>query len=367
MKPRSQSKRHKLTIKHLGPSRRRFLASTAAVTAASAASWPLILTPGKAKASDQVVIALWGGSFTENVEKAYLKPFTAETGIPVLAAGPPDGAKVKAMVKSGNIEWDIVLPLFGVLVKGEEDGYWESLDTNIVDTSGMFPGAVRDQAMAFEVIAGGIAWNNDINPGDKHPTDWAGFFDAEKYPGRRGPRNRAFETLEYATLSLGVPPDQVYPIDVDRAFARLDEWKPHVSHFIKATQNTIKFLQQDEADFTYTYNGRFYAALNAGIPLGFSYETNLILLDYLSVVKGTKHKDAAMRLVDFIARADRQAEMANLMAYAPTKLAALDMVNPEVKKYFPDLSNPRNLTVSPDWWGANSEEVEKRYKEWMLI
>ena len=367
MRRGNQGKRPELTIKQLAPSRRRFLAGTAALTAGSAASWPLILTPGKAKASEQVVIALWGGSFTENMEKAYLKPFTAETGIPVLAAGPPDGAKVKAMVTTGNIEWDIVLPLFGVLVKGEEDGYWEPLDTSIIDTSGLFPGALREQAIGLEVIAGGIAWNDDINPGDKHPTDWAGLFDPVKYPGRRGPRNRAFETLEYATLSLGVPPDEVYPIDVDRAFARLDEWKPYVSHFIKATQNTIKFLQQDEADFTYTYNGRAYAARKEGIPIGFSYDTNLIIVDYLSVVKGTKNKDASMRLLDFIVRADRQAEMADLMAYAPVKLAALDMVDPGIKKFFPDLTNPRNLTLSPDWWGANSEEVEKRYKEWMLL
>ena len=365
--PRSQTKRSTLTVRKTGLNRRRFLTTTAALTAASAASWPLIMVPGKAKAAEQVVIALWGGSFTENMEKAYLKPFTAETGIPVLAAGPPDGAKVKAMILSGNIEWDIVLPLFGPLVKGEEDGYWEPIDTNIVDTSGIFPGGVREHAVGLEIIGGGIAWNNDRTPGDQHPSDWVGFFDATKYPGRRGVRNRAFETLEYATLSLGVPPDQVYPIDVDRAFKRLEELKPAISHFIKATHNTIKFLQTDETDFTYTYNGRTYSARKGGIPIGFSYETNLILVDYLSVLNGTKNKDASMQLLDFILRADRQAEMSNLMAYAPVKLAALPMVDPGVKEFFPNLDNPRNLTVSPDWWGANAEEVEKRYKEWMLL
>ena len=367
MKRGKQGKRSEFIVKQVGPTRRRFLAGTAAITAASAASWPLIVVPGKAKAAEQVVIALWGGSFTENMEKAYLKPFTAETGIPVLAAGPPDGAKVKAMVKSGNIEWDIVLPLYAPLIKGEEDGYWERIDTNIVDSSGLFPGAFREQAVGLEIIGGGIAWNNDTHPGDKHPTAWPGFFDAAKYPGKRGPRNRAFETLEYATLSLGVKPEDVYPIDVDRAFKQLDEWKPHVSHFIKATHNTIQFLQTNETDFTYTYNGRAYSARQAGIPLGFSYETNLILVDFLTVVKGTKNKDAAMKLLDFIVRADRQAEMANLMAYAPVKLAGLDMVKPEIKKFFPDLSNPRNLTVQPDWWGKNGEAAEKRYKEWMLL
>jgi len=78
--------------------RRRFLASTAA--AGSAATWPLILTPGLAKASRKLVIALWGGNYQEAMEAAFLKPFSKETGIEVVVAGAPDMAKVRAMTKS---------------------------------------------------------------------------------------------------------------------------------------------------------------------------------------------------------------------------------------------------------------------------
>src|SRR5215510_12482625 len=59
------------------------------------------------KAGD-VVIVTYGGSTADALREAYWKPFTAETGIVVREETPPTPAKVKAMVESGNVVWDIV-------------------------------------------------------------------------------------------------------------------------------------------------------------------------------------------------------------------------------------------------------------------
>ena len=70
-----------------------------ALAAGAVAQWPLIVTPGKAQASQQIVFASFGGSYEEWLRKMFWEPFTAETGIKVIpTTGAGDLAKLKAMV-----------------------------------------------------------------------------------------------------------------------------------------------------------------------------------------------------------------------------------------------------------------------------
>ena len=61
-----------------------------------------------AQKGGEVVIVTYGGTAADALREAYWKPFTAETGIVVREETPPTPAKVKAMVESGNVVWDIV-------------------------------------------------------------------------------------------------------------------------------------------------------------------------------------------------------------------------------------------------------------------
>ena len=347
--------------------RRNLLASGAGAVAASVVSWPLILIPGKAKASERLVFVSWGGRFSEAIEEAYTKPFTKETGIEVLVAGGPDVAKVRAMVMTGSVEWDLMIPVPSWLTAGEKEGLWEPIDYSIVDMSGTFAGAKRDYAIGFGIIGGGMCWHQERNgaPG-KHPETWPEFFDYTRIPGRRGLRTRPTETLELALLGDGVSPDALYPLDVDRAFASLDRLKPHVSNWIEHTPKTISLVQNNECDFTYTYHNRVFAARKAGIPIDFSFNATIAYLDWISVIKGTRNRDAAMQLLAFIMRPKQQAIFGNLQAYPPAKLEAVELVDPEVRKFFPDVDSPNNANLSIDYWADHQMELEKRYKEWLI-
>jgi len=346
--------------------RRRLLGSS--ISAAVALSAPAILLAGRAKAARQVVIALWGGSFSDNFKAAYLDPFAAETDIEVVLVGPPDLAKVRAMVRTGNVEWDLILPLGTWQVGGEKEGLWEPVDYSIVDVSDTAPGAKREFGVGFEVISGGICWDEKRNgAAGKHPETWPEFFDPTRFPGRRGLRPREFETLEIALLGDGVKPADIYPLDVDRAFRALDRMKPFITNWIEATQQTISLVQQNECDFTYTYNGRVYAARQAGIPISFSPKDHINSMDYLTIVKGAKNKDAAMQLIAFVMRPERQADFANRMIYSGTKLKMLDLVKPEIKPFLPDIKDPNGFYIKLDYWTDNQLVLEKRFKEWLVL
>src|SRR4030095_15217409 len=67
-----------------------------------------------------------------------------------------------------------------------------------------------------------LAYNTETYP-DNPPSSWADFFDTEKSPGTRGGQNDVNQgALEAALLADGVAPEDLYPLDYDRAFAKLD-------------------------------------------------------------------------------------------------------------------------------------------------
>ncbi|HXZ09141.1 MAG TPA: hypothetical protein VEI25_13905, partial [Paraburkholderia sp.] len=55
-----------------------------------------------------IVFASWGGTTQSAQQKEWAQPFTQSSGIQVLMDGPTDYGKLKAMVDSGNVQWDVV-------------------------------------------------------------------------------------------------------------------------------------------------------------------------------------------------------------------------------------------------------------------
>jgi putative spermidine/putrescine transport system substrate-binding protein len=347
-----------------GVSRRRFLLGSGAALAA--ASGPLILTPGKAKASEKLVLVSWGGQYREAVEAAFVKPFTQQTGIPVTLSDTPDLAKVKAQVTSKNVEWDVFDGVGSMAMTGNKEGLWEPFDKSIVDLSQMKAGVFPD-TVAFYMAAGGVAWDpKKYGPG-KHPVDFKSYFDAKAYPGRRGLRTRVSETLEVALIADGVEPRKLYPLDVERAFKSLDRIKPHVAKWIEATPQTITLLQNNEIDFSYTYASRVKPASAAGVSVQFSFEQTINLPEYVQVLKGSPNKQAAMKFVAFMLKPDRLAAFSEMLGFIPNSDKANALLSAEAKKWQPNMASPNNVIMDDMWWRDHYAELEKRMKEWLLV
>ena len=63
---------------------------------------------------------------------------------------------------------------------------------------------------------------------DAVPASWADFWDVKRFSGPRGLRNNPRGTLEIALLADGISAEKLYPLNLDRAFAKLDELRPHL-------------------------------------------------------------------------------------------------------------------------------------------
>ena len=66
------------------------------------------LVAAPALAADPIVFTSWGGTTQSSQQKNWAQPFTQATGVNVLMDGPTDYGKLKAMVDSGNVNWDVV-------------------------------------------------------------------------------------------------------------------------------------------------------------------------------------------------------------------------------------------------------------------
>ncbi|RWB69910.1 ABC transporter substrate-binding protein [Mesorhizobium sp.] len=324
---------------------------------------PALLRASWAAAEQPVTYVGWGGAAEEASRAAVIDPFIKETGIAVQIVSGPDLSKARGQVMSGQIEWDVINTAGFVMTSGEEAGIWETLPPDLVPASDLKV-PMRKSSAPFMQYAGVMAYAPGRS-GDKFPRTFKDFFDPDNFPGRRGLRTYAGQTLEMALLADGVPPQSLYPLDVERAFAKLDKMKPHVAKWIEQTQQTISLLQNGEIDFSFTYNGRVESARASGIDIDFSRDQSLILTQYLAVLKGSPRAEKAFKLISYFMDPARQAELSRLYFSIPTRISAKGLIRPEIAARLPDLSNPNNVLMNDTWWADHQIELDRRFKEWL--
>ena len=74
-----------------------------------------------------------------------------------------------------------------------------------------------------------------------------------------------------------------------------------------------------------------------------------------------------MRFLGFMMNTDRQVEYTNIWGDAPTRKSALPKIDPRVRKWLPDITSPDNLFTNSAWWDGRVDELNIRFKEWLLI
>ncbi|GAB2899112.1 ABC transporter substrate-binding protein [Paralcaligenes ginsengisoli] len=319
----------------------------------------------RAMAANPLVMVSYGGSYADALKTVIADPFSKESGIPVQILNTPDLAKVKAQITSGNVSWDIFDASGPLIMAGSNAGYWEKIDTSIVDTSKVVGGLGPDRVPNY-IFCGGVAWNQEQHPSNQ-PKNFKDFWDVKKFPGHRALRNRVSETLEMALLADGVEPKALYPLDVERGFKSLDRIKPHVRKWFEQTTQMVTLIQSKEIDWIYAYPNRIRVAQESGVPLQFSFAQTLNAFNYMAVLKGAKNRKAAMEYINFALRPEIQAKLADKLGLAPAVKGADAMMSEASRKWLPDVKSPNNVFIDDEYWGKNYATLDKRFKEWILV
>lgn len=345
--------------------RRRFLTASGAATALGLAGAPALAQ--SKYAGQKVVFASWGGAYQDAQKVSFCDAFAKKTGATVVQDGPVEYAKLRVMLESGAPSWDVVDITIDFLYSAIRDNLFDKIDTSVVDVSRVEKTFVNDYGVGNIVWSYNIGYNTTAFPPGKHPQSWADVFDLQRFPGRRSLRDRVNPMLEFALLADGVKIEDLYPLDVDRAFKKLDTIKDHAVWWTTNSQSQ-QLLIDGEAGVGVINNGRIYDAVQKGSKLGIEWNQNMQSVDYLIVPRGAKNRDIAMALINEMTLPEQQAKVAELMAMSPTNPEAFKLISPSLSPWLS--TNPANakqgFLVNWDYWKDHYKPLSERWEAWKL-
>jgi putative spermidine/putrescine transport system substrate-binding protein len=316
---------------------------------------------GTAQAADMVFTS-WGGT-TQDAQKAnWADSFTESTKIAVTQDGPTDYGKLKAMVEAGDVTWDVVDVEGDYAVQAGKLGLLEKLDFSVIDKSKLDPRFVTDYSVGSFYYSFVIGCNKDAVK--ECPKTWADVFDTAKFPGKRAfYKWSAPGVIEAALLADGVPADKLYPLDLDRAFKKLDTIKADIVWWDSGAQSQ-QLLASAEAPFGSFWNGRLTALAQTGVTVETSWTNNITAADALVVPKGTKNKEAAMKFIAHATSAEAQANFATASGYAPINLDSTELMDGELRKSLPDMQADTQVNADMTYWAEHRDEIGTKWYAW---
>lgn len=326
-----------------------------------------VALPGAARAADSVVFVSQGGAYQEAQTKAILDPAAAALGIVVNQESSPDAWPViKTQGATGAPTWDVVDTTTQDCLRGGAQGLIEKLDFAQVPNAAAMPDSYKSPySVAYEFYSSVLAYNKG-KFGAHPPQSWADFWNVKAFLGTRALRNHPLGTLEAALMADGVAPDKLYPLDVDRAFKKLEEIKPAITAWWTSGGQSAQMLHDGEVDMEMAWNGRVTAVEKDGGDVAFTFNQGLLQNTSLCILKNAPHLKTAVRFLNEAIDPKLQAHLPLEINYGPGNPAAFatGIISPELAKGLP--SSPDNAAkqavISADWW--TSPAGEDALKRW---
>jgi putative spermidine/putrescine transport system substrate-binding protein len=339
----------------------------AAAAAGVALAAPAIWSSAARAQNRTLVVRDPAGAYIKALTEAFYAPFEKATGVKItrVAADHEPTSQVKAMVETKNYFWDAVVLSMGAYGTVAAQDLVEPL--NFTAEMKEIPDEYRRPGfMGFDLAATNVVYSVE-RFGDKGPQSWADFWDVERFKGRRAMRRHPFDTIEEALLADGVPPSKIYPLDLPRAFRKLDQIRPHVAIWWTGGAQASQLIKSGEVDLIATWNGRAQAAIDDGAKYRISWNQGIVVCDGLCVPKGSPKAALAKEFIAFCANAERQATFSKYLSYGPTNPNAFKHLTPERIAILPN--NPKYMSSlvlqTPEAWAPHKDAATEQFEAWI--
>jgi mannopine transport system substrate-binding protein len=322
----------------------------------------------------EVVIATTAGLMERSLQEHFYQRLEKETGIHVKSVGielPDQWARAAAGARSGNVPFDVVTATPPDLIQHKE--ILQKLDCK--GMPGIAAHALDGGCFDTGIMrtAGGMVlmWNTNAFPPGKEPKSWADFFDVKNFPGPRSlpdTGDREWWVPLMALLADGVPKDQLFPMDLDRAYKKLDTLKPHVAAWWKSGDNAMQIMRGNEAVMTMIYSSRGVLMAREKAPFGFTWNQAIRDVGNWAVLKGGPNTENAVKFLDFFVQ-NPQEHLAFSMKvnFDSNNREAAALAPPEEKPL--RASAPENwsrlVIADYEWVAANREKMRERWLNWL--
>jgi putative spermidine/putrescine transport system substrate-binding protein len=320
------------------------------------------------EAQETLTITSWGGSSQDAQRKAYFEAFTKETGV-VIKENVWSGelAKLEAMVKSGNVTWDVLSAGTTHIDQICESGLVERINIGMFGKKEDFVDGADRPCGVQSTFTGQVLGFKPARFADGGPVRLADFFDLNKYPGKRGMRRGPQQQLEAALLADGVTPAQLYQVlgteaGLARAFKKLDSIKEQVVWF-QSYSEAENLILSDEVVMAFGPHLKLSAhptikTLFDGISIGGEVWT---------IPKGTPKKDLAIRFIQFANRESPQIVYTQSIKSGVALKSVMGKLPPDYARQlvtFPE-NFAKGYVFSARFWADHQEDYQARFTNWL--
>ena len=326
-------------------------------------------------ATSEIIVVNWGGAAKAVLQEVLCDTYTAETGIKVTVDGSgPSAGKIRAMVESGAVVWDLCDSGAGSAIILEQQGMTEAIDYSIVDKSKVLEGTAYNNGVGNYVYSYVLATNPKMLGGNI-PQTWEDVWNVKDFPGMRTFRKSVRGQLESATQALGVPLAEVYDAlstedGIKASIAKFRELRENIIVWGSGSDSQNLFLQEEVA-IGNIWSTRAHLLKDQMEPDTFnvSFNGGVIAPGIWVVPKGNPAgKDEVMKFIAHGQKPELQVEWLEKIGSGPINPAAAELVPAELAPYNP--SSPENLATqiiyNDEWYAKNQVSAEEMYVDALI-
>jgi putative spermidine/putrescine transport system substrate-binding protein len=281
-----------------------------------------------------------------------------------------DDAPLLAQIKQGRPQCDLINNSMMSHFKYVRQDALEMLDRDRVRSlrNAEIPdNQITDHAFGSSFYGQCIAYRTDAF-GGRRPESWADFWDTEAFEGGRAmvSPDGDLPELEFALLADGVPMDELYPLDVDRAFEVLTRLRSDIVKFWDSGPLPGVLLSREEVTMSTVWDGRIADLQKQGVPVERQLAGMRRQFQGYAIAKGAANVDGAYRLMDFSLRAESQANLARAFPINPSSPVAYGMLTEDERSALSGAPQyyDEGFDADIEWWLENEAAVTERWLEW---
>lgn len=323
------------------------------------------LDPERWKGRSIAVATAAAGDYLGALQESYFDAFTAATGATVRHTefGRDGLTTLAQQVDDGDVVWDVALiPTENVLPLARQ-GYLLGIDYNVIDATSLYPEIAMQHAVGQALYSTAIVYPWNADPA---PAGWGDFWNLSLFGGTRALRRSAVGTLEFALLADGVTLDKLYPLDVARAFAKLESMRD-AAIFYEDSKQPVELVRTGQVGLASAWNVRT-ALPDVSTLVKLQWNGGMISADSWAIPRGSSNADVAMSFINFATRAVPAASFSRLQPFGPVNKDAFALLRPDIVANLP--TSPANITGQffQNWsyWAEHVDQLSAQFEDWLL-
>jgi putative spermidine/putrescine transport system substrate-binding protein len=323
------------------------------------------LDPVRWQGRSVVVATAGAGDYLDALTSAFFEPFAEATGAKVRHEqfGRDGISSLIDQVENEDRVWDVVLVPTEEILGLASKPYLEAIDYAVVDKTALYPELCMQHGVGAEIYSTVQVY---AAAAAVPPQDWKTFWDLSQFAGTRALRRSPVGTLEFALLADGVAMADLYPLDTERAFAKLEQIR-EATLFYEDSKQPVELVRTEQVGLASAWNVRTILPDVASL-VGIQWHGGMLAADSWAILRGAENADVAMSFLAFATRAVPTANFAQLQPFGPVNKDALSLLPPSILDSIPNTPErmAEQFFMNFSYWKERRDPLTAQFEEWWL-